>query len=936
MSRLHCLFPGCLRTFKKNGDLTKHVNSLDSHKNYFVIPPSPISSPPNFANDEDQSLPSLSLAPSRSPPPPPRKDQKHYHRYLTGEPCDKHGVTLPPDTPAPPKHHPENQWYPFEGEAQFRLADLLFKDVEMSQGNIDELLNIWSLYQRQVARTFPEPCSSCSDGPFGTHTDMYSTIDSIADGNAPWGCLQTFVDPTLPGNAPEWKKVSYQVWYCDPDTVIANILTNAEFAKDFDVAPYVHLDGAGKRRWADFMSGNFAWRHAVYISLDNCTKGAMLVPIILGADKTTVSVATGHVEYHPLYLSIGNITNAARRAHRNAVIPIGFLAIPKADRKYDNDNDFRVFKKQLYHTSIAAILQPLRPGMERPVVRQCPDGHFQRIIYDLAAFIADYPEQVYLSGIVQGWCGRCSALHSDLDGPSDRQTCKLDQILCAEYRGEGRTLWDNFGMDEHITPFTSHFPRADIHEMLSPDLLHQIIKGCFKDMLVEWTLEYLAAEHGEVKANQIIDDIDRRLAAVPAFPGLRHFPHGRRFKQWTGDDSKALMKIFLPAVAGYLPDDMMKCLTAFLDFCYLVRCSDIDEISLTAIESTIQMFHHYRNVYETSGVCKHFSVPRMHSMIHYPHLVKEFGSPNGLCSSITESRHITAVKKPWRRSNRYQALGQILLTNQRLDKLAALRSTLMDQLLITRSNPLPTDPFVTGKEEVGPVDSGKALANVKLAKTQESGYPRDIAMLGAHIKQPDLEILACHFLCDQLGLPANTPEPNLPYITSKINVYHSAIAIFFAPSDHSGARGMKQERIRSTPSWHGAERRDCVLAVIDDNKQGFAGMSAAHVLLFFSFQHEGQVYPCALVHLFNTYGQQRDPLTGLWIVQPAFHNQDHQQRSPCLAVIHLDSLLRGVHLIPVYGSQAIPSELKHHQSLDVFKLFYVNKYADYHANEILF
>lgn len=34
-----------------------------------------------------------------------------------------------------------------------------------------------------------------------------------------------------------------------------------------------------------------------------------------------------------------------------------------------------------------------------------------------------------------------------------------------------------------------------------------------------------------------------RIAAVPAFAGLRRFPHGRRFKQWTGDDSKALMKV---------------------------------------------------------------------------------------------------------------------------------------------------------------------------------------------------------------------------------------------------------------------------------------------------------------------------------------------------------------------------------------------------------
>jgi hypothetical protein len=56
----------------------------------------------------------------------------------------------------------------------------------------------------------------------------------------------------------------------------------------------------------------------------------MFIPIILGSDKTTVSVATGQNDYYPLYLSIGNVRNNVRRAHRNAVALIGFLAIPKS------------------------------------------------------------------------------------------------------------------------------------------------------------------------------------------------------------------------------------------------------------------------------------------------------------------------------------------------------------------------------------------------------------------------------------------------------------------------------------------------------------------------------------------------------------------------------------------------------------------------------
>jgi hypothetical protein len=58
----------------------------------------------------------------------------------------------------------------------------------------------------------------------------------------------------------------------------------------------------------------------------------MFVPVVAGSDKTTVSVATGHQEYHPVYMSPGNVSNIARRAHGNALLPVAFLPIPKSAR----------------------------------------------------------------------------------------------------------------------------------------------------------------------------------------------------------------------------------------------------------------------------------------------------------------------------------------------------------------------------------------------------------------------------------------------------------------------------------------------------------------------------------------------------------------------------------------------------------------------------
>lgn len=60
-------------------------------------------------------------------------------------------------------------------------------------------------------------------------------------------------------------------------------------------------------------------------------EGAMFVPVMLGSDKTTVSVGTGDNEFWPLYGSVGNIHNNMRRAHGAGFVLIAFLAIPKGN-----------------------------------------------------------------------------------------------------------------------------------------------------------------------------------------------------------------------------------------------------------------------------------------------------------------------------------------------------------------------------------------------------------------------------------------------------------------------------------------------------------------------------------------------------------------------------------------------------------------------------
>ncbi|KIK91278.1 hypothetical protein PAXRUDRAFT_149829, partial [Paxillus rubicundulus Ve08.2h10] len=81
------------------------------------------------------------------------------------------------------------------------------------------------------------------------------------------------------------------------------------------------------------------------------------------------------------------------------------------------------------------------------------------------------------------------------------------------------------------------------------------------------------------------------------------------------------------------------------------------------------------SIFEDTGVHPDgISIPWIHSLQHYHEMVQLFGAPNGISSSIVESKHICEVKKLWRKSNKHNALGQMLVTNQHLDKLAWYRA----------------------------------------------------------------------------------------------------------------------------------------------------------------------------------------------------------------------------------------------------------------------
>ncbi|KAG0702844.1 hypothetical protein DFH29DRAFT_804359, partial [Suillus ampliporus] len=110
---------------------------------------------------------------------------------------------------------------------------------------------------------------------------------------------------------------------------------------------------------------------------------------------------------------------------------------------------------------------------------------------------------------------------------------------------------------------------------------------------------------------------------------------------------------------------------------------------------------------------------------------------------------------------------------------------------------------------------------------------------------------------------------------------------------------------------------------------GIDGMEVSHVLCFFfsSFRHSQETFPCALVHWFKLMVNEPNPDTGMWMVQPSFHADSSRE----LSIIHVDTIIRTCHLLPIFDSDFAPENLTLHNVLDIWPSFYVNRFIDYHA-----
>ena len=385
-------------------------------------------------------------------------------------------------------------------------------------------------------------------------------------------------------------------------------------------------------------------------------EGAAIAVLIVSSDKTQLMQFQGDKKAWPVYLTIGNISkDVCRQPSTHATILVGYLPVVKLHCYTEATCSLNGY--HLFHACMSKIFDCLVKAGNEGVEMVCADGYMQKVYPILTAYVADYPEQCLVACCNENWCLCCAV-------DPDNQGSPLDSL----FQGVSATLhvledhkcdkdpkhFDNEGLRAIYTPFWANLPHCNIFSCFTPDLLHQLHKGVFKDHLVEWCTSLIGAS-----------ELDARFKAMAGCPGLQHFKGISGVLQWTGTEHKEMQKVFLGVLAGAISWEVYAVTCALIDFIYYTQFQSHTTKSLDALEKCLATFHQHKNILIKLGVCEHFNIPKLHSILHYINAIRALGSTDGYNLESPECLHIEFTKEGYHSSNKCDYLEQMALWLQR-------------------------------------------------------------------------------------------------------------------------------------------------------------------------------------------------------------------------------------------------------------------------------
>ena len=228
--------------------------------------------------------------------------------------------------------------------------------------------------------------------------------------------------------------------------------------------------------------------------------------MIIASDKTQLSNFSGDKSAQPMYLTIGNIKKSmCHSISAQDMVLIGYIPVTKLDCFLESK--WKTKGQRIFHDCMRSLLRPLVDAGKLGANMPCADGFVCRVFPILAAYVADHPEQCLVACCQENRCPRCvveAGKHGCPEFSTQRDPAGTLEAMKDAAVGDTEALTD-LGLWLNC-PSWENLPYCDIISCITPDLLHQLHKGVFKDHVVKWVTKCL--EGGA-------DKIDRRFRAMP-------------------------------------------------------------------------------------------------------------------------------------------------------------------------------------------------------------------------------------------------------------------------------------------------------------------------------------------------------------------------------------------------------------------------------------
>ena len=245
-----------------------------------------------------------------------------------------------------------------------------------------------------------------------------------------------------------------------------------------------------------------------------------IVPVHISLDKTLITSFMGKSVY-PVYVTIGNVPKEIRqKPSMCAQVLFAYLQVARLGHTGSSELNKCCVSQNLFHACMRQILNPLEAAGADGVLMKSSDNLVRWCHPILAIYAGDHPEQCLVSCTKTSDCPK-----GDPSGPlGENVLCRshdinsileaLDEYDPIQQPKEYINWCTSMGVKPVINPFWKFLLYANIHQSITPDILHQLHQGVTKH-LISW----LQTTFGTL-------ELDQRLCCLPLNHNIQNFLKG--------------------------------------------------------------------------------------------------------------------------------------------------------------------------------------------------------------------------------------------------------------------------------------------------------------------------------------------------------------------------------------------------------------------------